>query len=120
MSESRPPDETEATPAEGTQGMTQKVHVDSLLVRDRLVFQTADGTYVLTVGKNSRCILNSSSPSKKGGQIILRGGTNAEVTEQTPNRIYAGGRLAYTFDEGDSTLVTTPVIESIVYEPGVR
>lgn len=63
---------------------------------------------------------NSTNPSAKVGQIILRGGTNAEVTEYTPNRIFVGGRMAYAFDEEASELVATPVIESLVYEPGLQ
>ena len=98
----------------------EKIHVDSLRVRDRVVFQTSACSYVLTVGKNAHCILSSSNPSAKSGQVILRGGTNADVTEYTPNRIFVGGRMAYAFEEDASELVTTPVIESLVYEPGLR
>lgn len=97
-----------------------KIHVDTLRLRDRVIFQTAKGTCLLTVGRNSHCILSSDPMPKKCGQIILRGGTNAEVTEYTPNRIFVGGRLAYAFDEADASLVTTSVIESFVYQPSLH
>lgn len=118
MSDESSPDEIQAILPEGSE--TDKIHVDALQVRDRLVLRTSECTYLLTVGKNSHCILNSTNPSGKSSQIILRGGTNADVTEYTPNRIFVGGRLAYAFDEEASALVTTPVIESLVYEPGLR
>ncbi|MEI8313069.1 MAG: hypothetical protein WCH98_20160 [Verrucomicrobiota bacterium] len=121
MSETEDHDEQPlAIPTEGADGGIDKVHVDELHVRDRVILQTAEGSYLLTVGKNSHCILSSDTPSKTIGQILLRGGTNADVTEYTPNRIFVGGRLAYAVDEGDSSLVTTPVIESLDYEPGLR
>lgn len=109
-----------AIPVEGADGRTDKVHVDELRLRDRVILQTAEGTYLLTVGKNSHCILSSDTPSKTVGQILLRGGTNADVTEYTPNRIFVGGRLAYAVDEGDASLLTTSVIEALDYEPGLR
>ena len=118
MSDERAPDEIQTILPEGS--VTDKIHVDSLRVRDRVVLRTAESTYLLTVGKHSHCILNSTNRAEKSGQIILRGGTNADVTEYTPNRIFVGGRLAYVFDEEASSMVTTPVIESLVYEPGVR
>ena len=99
---------------------TDKIHVDSLRVRDRVALRTSECRYLLTVGKNSRCILTSTNASEKSAQIILRGGTNAEVTEYTPNRIFVGGRLAYVLDEEAASMVTTPVIESLAYEPGPR
>ncbi len=105
-------------PAQGNP--TEKVDIDSLRVRDRLVFETASSTYTLIVGKDLHCILVSSNKSARGGQIILRGGTNADTTEYTPNRVFVGGRLAYAFEEDSSSLVTTPVINSIVHEPGLR
>lgn len=116
MSDISAPDEVQAISAKDS----EKIHVDALRVRDRVIFRTAKTTYVLTVGKNSRCILSSTNSSAKLGQIILRGGTNADITEYTPNRIFVGGRLAYAFDEDASELVTTSPIESLVYEPGLR
>lgn len=118
MSDASTPDEIQAIPHEGAGA--EKIHVDALRLRDRVILHTAKNTYVLTVGKNSHCILSSTNPSAKVGQIILRGGTNADVTEYTPNRIFVGGRLAYAFDEDASELVTTSAIESLVYEPGLR
>jgi len=118
MSDESAPDEIQTILPEGS--VTDKIHVDALRVRDRVVMRTSESTYLLTVGKNSHCILNSTNPSEKSSQIILRGGTNADITEHTPNRIFVGGRLAYIFDEEASTLVTTPVIESLAYEPGLR
>lgn len=118
MSDANTPDEIRAVPHGGAGA--EKIHVDSLCLRDRVILHTAKSTYVLTVGKNSHCILSSTNPSAKVGQIILRGGTNADVTEYTPNRIFVGGRLAYAFDEDASELVTTSAIESLFYEPGLR
>jgi hypothetical protein len=101
-------------------GETEKINIESLRLRDRVTLQTARDIYLLTIGKNSRCILSSTNPSAKVGRIILRGGTNGDATEYTPNRIFVGGRLAYAFDEEASSLVTTPVITSLVCEPGLR
>jgi len=98
----------------------EKINVDSLRLLDKLVFQTAKNTYALTVGKDLHGILSSTNPSAKVGQIFLRGGTNADITEYTPNRIFIGGRLAYAFEKDTPELITTSVIESIAYEPGPR
>ena len=116
MPDTSAPDEVQSL----SPSVTEKIHVDALRVRDRVILQTSKSTYVLTVGKNSHCILSSTNSAAKVGQIILRGGTNADVTEYTPNRIFVGGRLAYAFDEDASELVTTSPIESLVYEPGLR
>lgn len=111
---------TESDLSTGPEGRIEKIAVDLLRVRDKLVLQTARGSYRLVVGKKLHCILSADCPSAKCGQIILQGGTNADATEYTPNRIFVGGRLAYSFDEKDSSLVTTPVIDSLSYEPGLR
>lgn len=116
MSDRSSPDESQDISTKGL----EKIHVESLSVRDRVILRTAKSTYVLTVGKNSHCILSSTNSSAKVGQIILRGGTNADVTEYTPNRIFVGGRLAYAFSEDASELVTTSPIKSLVLEPGMR
>lgn len=116
MSEIAPQEEVQAI----APVLTEKIHVDALRVRDRVILQTAKSTYALTVGKNSHCILSSSNSAARVGQVVLRGGTNADVTEYTPNRIFVGGRLAYAFDDDASELVTTSPIESLVYEPGPR
>ncbi|MBE2205103.1 MAG: hypothetical protein IAE94_12275 [Chthoniobacterales bacterium] len=100
--------------------ITEKIHVDSLRVRDKVILRTAKSTYVLTVGKNSHCILSAANIPAKVAQIILRGGTNADATEYTPNRIYVGGRLAYAFDEESTDMMTTSQIESLSYEPATR
>ena len=120
MSETEASREPRAAPLELGQQGVEKVHVDALRLRDRVTLQTAKGTYLLTVGRNSHCILSSDALPDKSTQVLLRGGTNAEVTEYTPNRIFVGGRLAYALDEADSSLVTTAVIESLAYEPAPR
>lgn len=120
MSDTESHEGHQAVPSQRPDGAAGKVHVEELRPRDRLILQTAEGEYLLTVGKNAHCILSSEIPSKTVGQILLRGGTNAEVTEYTPNRIHVGGRLAYAAGEGDSSMETTPVIESLEYEPGLR
>jgi hypothetical protein len=121
MSETETSSELTAGPLEVGRSAPVKVHVDALRPRDRVILQTAKGSFILTVGRNSHCILSSPAfQNKKTSQIILRGGTNAEVTEYTPNRIFVGGRLAYAFDEAESSLVTTSVIESLQYEPALR
>ena len=120
MSETEGNPEPHATPQDRRRHGAEKIYVDALRPRDRVTLQTAKSCYLLTVGKNSHCILSSNPMPDKSGQILLLGGTNAEVTEYTPNRIFVGGRLAYAFDEADSSLVTTAVIESLVYEPALR
>lgn len=98
----------------------QKISVEDLKVRDRVIFLTAKGTYFLTVGKKGHAILSSTNSTAQAGQIILKGGTNADVTEYTPNRIVLGGRLAYAFDEEALELITTPVIDSLAHEPSPK
>ncbi len=115
MSEGKSPVDEVTSPQELPSGVIEKISVDSLELLDRLVFHTANSTYTLTIGKDLHCIINSTNPGAKVGQIILRGGTNADVTEYTPNRIFVGGRLAYAFDQDATALVTTSVIESIDY-----
>ncbi len=103
-----------------TTANTQKIHVDALKMRDRVYFSTAKASYQLTVGKNSHCILSSPDSSTRVGPIVLKGGTNADVTEYTPNRILLGGRLAYTLEDEATEMTTTPVIESLRLEPGLE
>jgi hypothetical protein len=106
-----------ASPISAPAGITlQKISVEELKVRDRVILLTAKGTYFLTVGKKGHAILSSTNSTAQAGQIILKGGTNADVTEYTPNRIVLGGRLAYAFDEETLELITTPVIDSLAYE----
>lgn len=120
MVEGSSPEIAQTIPFVHSTGTIEKINVDTLRVRDLIVACTAGSTYQVIVGKNLHCILTSSNKSARGGQIILMGGTNADATEYTPNRIFVGGRLAYAFEEESSSLVTTPVIESLVYEPGLR
>ncbi|MFZ4778306.1 MAG: hypothetical protein ACOYM3_23290 [Terrimicrobiaceae bacterium] len=117
MSEGKTPVDAEAKPIELSESRMEKIHVDSLQLLDKIFFYTAKSTYTLTVGKDLHCLLSSTNPESKVGLIILRGGTNEDVTEYTPNRIFVGGRLAYAFDQDDTALVTTSVIESIAYKP---
>lgn len=119
MVEVSSPEAPQIVPFGDPMNTIEKINIDSLRVRDRIVAHTASSTYHVAVGKNLHCILSSTNKSTRGGQIILMGGTNADATEYTPNRIFVGGRLAYSFEQESSSLLTTPVIESLVYEQGL-
>jgi hypothetical protein len=94
-----------------------KLDVESLRAGDLLGMQTADGvSYRILVGKSGHAILLASDDPPPALHILLRGGTNADSSEYTPNRIHVGGRLAYAFSANDESLHTTPVIQSLSWD----
>jgi len=99
----------------------EKLDVDSLHARDNVVIRTTeDVVYAVCIGKNLHAILTSSNKQARALQIIICGGTNADSSEYTPNRVFVGGRLAYTFEKDSTTMLTTPVIAAMSYLPGPR
>lgn len=98
-----------------------KLDVESLHARDNVEIRTTeDVIYSVCVGKNLHAILTSSSKQARALQIIICGGTNADSSEYTPNRVFVGGRLAYTFEKDSTTMRTTPVIASMSHLPGPK
>lgn len=94
-----------------------KLDLDAIQPRDVITMQTADGvSYRILVGTNHRAILLASDEPPPAHKLIIQGGTNADSSEFTPNRLYAGGRLAYAFSESDETLHTTPVITCLAWD----
>lgn len=99
----------------------EKLDVESLHARDNVEIRTTeDVVYSVFVGKNLHAILTASSKQASALQIILCGGTNADSSEYTPNRVFVGGRLAYTFEKDSTTVLTTPVIAAMSYLPGPK
>jgi len=93
-----------------------KLDLDAIQPRDVITMQTADGvSYRILVGTNHRAILLASDEPPPARKLIIQGGTNEDSSEFTPNRLYAGGRLAYAFSESDETLHTTPVITRLAW-----
>jgi len=94
-----------------------KMDMDSLQPRDVITMQTVDGvSYRILVGANHTAIFLASDNPPPALKIIIKGGTNADSSEYTPNRIYVGGRLAYAFSDTDQSLHTTPVIISLNWD----
>ncbi len=94
-----------------------KLDIDSLQARDVITMETEDGvSYRILVGMNHRCVFLASDDPPPALEVIIKGGTNADTSEYTPNRVYAGGRLAYAFSETDQALHTTPVITKLSWD----
>lgn len=94
-----------------------KLDVESLQAGDRIGMQTVDGvSYLILVGRSGHAIMLASDDPPPALHILLQGGTNADSSEYTPNRIHVGGRLAYSFSVGDESLHTTPVIQSLSWD----
>jgi len=109
-------------PYQATGGKSvDKLDVESLRARDNVEIQTAENVvYSVCVGKNLHAILTSTNKQARALQVIICGGTNADSSEYTPNRVFVGGRLAYTFEKDSTTMLTTPVIASMSYLPGPK
>jgi len=109
-------------PSQATGGKSvDKLDVESLRARDNVEIQTAENVvYSVCVGKNLHAILTSTNKQARALQVIICGGTNADSSEYTPNRVFVGGRLAYTFEKDSTTMLTTPVIASMSYLPGPK
>lgn len=104
----------------GGQGV-EKLDIESLHARDRVEIRTTeDVIYSVWVGKHLHAILTSSNKQARALQIIICGGTNADSSEYTPNRVFVGGRLAYTFEKDSTTVMTTPVIAAMAFQPGPK
>lgn len=99
----------------------EKLDVESLHARDNVEIRTTeDVIYAVCIGKHLHAILTSSNKQARALQIIICGGTNADSSEYTPNRVFVGGRLAYTFEKDSATMLTTPVIAAMSYLPGPK
>lgn len=89
-----------------------KLDVESLQAGDRIGMQTADDvSYQILIGRSGHAIMLASDQPAPALMILLKGGTNADSSEYTPNRIHVGGRLAYAFSASDESLHTTPIIQ---------
>lgn len=94
-----------------------KLDVESLRAGDRIAMKTVDDvSYLILVGRSGHAIMLASDDPPPALHILLQGGTNADSSEYTPNRIHVGGRLAYAFSAGDESLHTTPVIQSLSWD----
>ena len=112
----QPPAGKEA-PAPGsppTVQSVQKLNLDLLENGDKVVVRTANSTYNFEMADHHLCRVIPGKPSARSGEAILMGGTNADASEYTPNRILVGGRAAYQFADEDSAILTS-VVESIFW-----
>ncbi|MFA7345112.1 MAG: hypothetical protein WC003_12485 [Terrimicrobiaceae bacterium] len=87
----------------------QKLNLDLLGSGDKVVLRTANSTYNFEMGENHFCKVVPGKSSARSGEAVLMGGTNAEASEYTPNRILVGGRAAYQFPDEESAILTSAV-----------
>lgn len=92
----------------------QKLDLDVLGSGDKVVLRTANSTYSFEMGEHLHCKVFPGKSTAKSGEAILMGGTNADASEYTPNRVLVGGRAAYQFPDEESAILTS-VIESIFW-----
>ena len=90
----------------------QKLDLDRLGNGDKVVVRTANSTYNFEMGDRLSCKVIPGKSSARAGEATLMGGTNADASEYTPDRILVGGRVAYQFPDEDSAILTS-VVESI-------
>lgn len=93
-----------------------KLELELLGSGDKVVVRTANTTYSLEVLEGTKCRLTPGNPKARSGEGDIAGGTNAEATEYTPNRLFVGGRMAFLFN-GDQEAMLTSVVESIFRVP---
>lgn len=89
-----------------------KLNLDLLMNGDKVVVRTANSTYNFEIADHHCCRVVPSKSTSRSGDAILMGGTNADATEYTPNRVFVGGRLAYQFPDEESAILTS-LVDSI-------
>jgi hypothetical protein len=92
----------------------QKLDLDLLGNGDKVVVKTANSTYNFEMADHHLCKVIPSKSSARTGEAMLMGGTNADASEYSPNRILVGGRAAYQFADEDTAILTSAV-ESIFW-----
>ena len=92
----------------------QKLDLDLLGSGDKIVLRTANSTYNFEMGDHLHCKVIPGKSTARSGDAILMGGTNADASEYTPNRLLVGGRAAYQFPDEEAAILTS-VIESIFW-----
>ena len=97
----------------------QKLDLDALGNGDKVVVRTANSTYNFEMGDRHSCKVIPGKSSARTGGAILMGGTNADASEYTPDRILVGGRVAYQFPDEESAVLTS-VVESIFLVAAVK
>ena len=90
----------------------RKLDLDLLGNGDKVVVRTANSTYNFEMGEHHSCKVVPGKSSARTGEALLMGGTNADASEYTPDRILVGGRVAYQFPDEESAILTS-VVESI-------
>jgi len=97
----------------------QKLDLDLLGNGDKVVVRTANRTYNFEMRDRRSCKVVPGKSSARAGEAILMGGTDADASEYTPDRIRVGGRVAYQFPDEESAILTS-VAESIFLVPARR
>lgn len=92
----------------------QKLNLDLLGQGDKVVVRTANSTYNFEIAAHHMCKVVPGKSTARSGEAILMGGTSADATEYTPDRVFVGGRMAYQFPDEDSAILTS-VVESIFW-----
>lgn len=109
-----PPAPAPAPSSPPTVQSVQKLNLDLLGSGDKVVVKTANSTYNFEMADHHLCKVIPSRSSARTGEAMLMGGTNADASEYSPNRILVGGRAAYQFADEDSAILTSAV-ESIFW-----
>ncbi len=92
----------------------QKLDLGLLSHGDKLVVRSANSTYNFEMGDQHNCKVIPGKSSSRSGDAVLMGGTNADASEYTPERVFVGGRLAYQFPDEEAAILTS-VVESIFW-----
>ena len=96
----------------------QKLDLDPLGNGDKIVVRTANSTYNFEMHDRHSCKVVPSKSSAKTGEATLMGGTNADASEYTPNRILVGGRAAYQFPDEESAVLTSVIVSIFLVAAG--
>ncbi len=111
------PESTNASPglsSPPTVQSVQKLNLDLLGQGDKVVVRTANSTYNFEIATHHMCKVVPGKSTSRSGEAILMGGTSADASEYTPDRVFVGGRMAYQFPDEDSAILTS-VVESIFW-----
>ena len=96
----------------------QKLDLDLLGNGDKIVVRTANSTYNFEMHDRHSCKVVPSKSTARNGEATLMGGTNADASEYTPNRILVGGRAAYQFPDEESAVLTSVIVSIFLVAAG--
>ena len=106
------------TPVSSCPQTVLKLDLDLLRKGDKVVIRTANSTYNFEMHDRHSCKVVPSKSSARTGEATLMGGTNADASEYTPNRILVGGRAAYQFPDEESAVLTSVIVSIFLVAAG--